>query len=75
LLNDITSKQDKLFDTSSKLNMIIIWASWCGPCIQEIPALKQLNEIYASKGLSMTTVSIDDAINLWREALQQEKMS
>lgn len=36
-----------------------IWATWCGPCIKEIPDFIQLREKYASQGLEIVGISID----------------
>jgi|GEM_PF-629232 len=75
LLEDVTTKQNVLYDTTAKINMLIIWASWCGPCRQEIPFLKELNKLYSSKQVSMTSVSVDDEKALWYKALEEEKMN
>lgn len=37
-----------------------IWATWCGPCIQEIPHLKKLDSIYADRNLKIVSISIDE---------------
>lgn len=63
-----------LFDATAKINMVVVWASWCGPCRQEIPALKQLNTLFGGKGLTITSVSIDEDNTAWLQAIKQEKM-
>ena len=43
-----------------KGNVLVLdfWATWCGPCIAEIPALNRLQEKYAAKGLKVIGVTI-----------------
>jgi peroxiredoxin len=36
-----------------------VWATWCGPCIREIPALQRLHEKLGSEGLRVVAVSVD----------------
>ena len=50
---------EKVVQDSSTHNLVIFSASWCIPCIEEIPLLK---EIYAdlSQSLVMTYISLDD---------------
>lgn len=37
-----------------------IWATWCPPCIEEMPTFQKLHEAYADEGLRVVAVSIDD---------------
>ncbi len=46
---------------NSPLVLVNFWASWCEPCKEEMPALKQLKKLYSDKGLKIILVSIDDA--------------
>jgi thiol-disulfide isomerase/thioredoxin len=63
-----------IIDTSAKLNMIIFWATWCGPCRQEIPQLKQIYVEFKNSNLHMVSVSLDDKKELWKSLLQKENM-
>ncbi len=52
------------FDFSNVLGhkpvVVIFWASWCKPCLQEAPHLVKLYEKYKSKGVAFVAVSIDE---------------
>ncbi len=61
-------------DRREKLNMLVFWASWCGPCRTEIPQLKELYERLESTDLSMTSISIDENQDQWLSALKMENM-
>jgi thiol-disulfide isomerase/thioredoxin len=39
--------------------LVVVMAAWCHPCIEELPALKALNQKYARKGLRMVGLSLD----------------
>src|SRR5688500_14070242 len=39
--------------------LLNVWATWCHPCRQEVPALEQLHRTYAPRGLQVIGVSID----------------
>ena len=58
----------------SKMNLIVYWSWWCGPCRKEIPFLRELYKKYMDKGLTITSISIDPDKNKWFEALNIEKM-
>ena len=58
----------------SKMNLIVYWSWWCGPCRKEIPFLRELYIKYKDKGLTITSISIDPDKNKWFEALKIEKM-
>ncbi len=66
--------QQNLINSAYQLNLIILWASWCGPCLLEIPKLKQLDTKFRSKGLHLCSVSIDSDPRAWKEAISSEKM-
>ncbi len=42
-LSDVTGKQIQLKDFRNRVTVINFWASWCPPCIEEIPSLNRLN--------------------------------
>lgn len=49
----------KLSDYNNKVVVVNIWATWCGPCRQEMPDLVKLNKEYKSKGLVVLGLATD----------------
>ena len=52
-LKPLLEKQD------GKTYVINFWATWCAPCVKELPAFEKLNEEYASKNVEVILVSLD----------------
>lgn len=51
----------KLEDYNSEVLLINFWASWCEPCIREIPMLEALEEQFADLGLTVLHVAVSDS--------------
>lgn len=49
----------KLEDLKGKYVYIDVWATWCGPCRAEIPALKKVEEKYHGKNIEFVSISVD----------------
>ncbi|QNE39171.1 redoxin domain-containing protein [Hymenobacter sp. NBH84] len=69
------NQQGWMMDNGAKVNMLVFWASWCGPCRKEIPQLKELYAEYKDRGVNLVSVSIDDKPESWQKALGQEQMA
>ena len=50
----------KLANYSGKVVLVNFWATWCGPCRMETPALVQLHKEYAPKGLAVVGLSTEN---------------
>ena len=44
--------------------VVNFWASWCGPCVEEMPALAQLHRQYAKKGIQFIGLGVDSEKNV-----------
>lgn len=53
-------KPVELKDYRGKVVLVSFWATWCGPCIKEIPSLNSLQEEYGPKGFSVIGISMDE---------------
>ncbi len=74
-LKDVEGKTVKLSDFKGKTVYIDFWASWCGPCIQEIPAAKELKDKYKKKkNLVFLYISVDQEKDDWLAALKKHKL-
>ena len=51
----------------AKVTMVAVWATWCGPCIAEMPHLAEFYESYKAKGFDIIAVSVDDPSDLEEE--------
>ncbi|WP_379091720.1 redoxin domain-containing protein [Pedobacter sp. UC225_65] len=72
---DVNDKKFTLNSVKGKNGtLIVFWASWCGPCREEIPELKEYYKTYADKGIAIVSISADHDINSWKKALKEEKM-
>jgi len=48
-----------IMDYRGKVVLVTFWATWCGPCVQEIPSLISLNEEFGPQGFSVIGISMD----------------
>jgi len=68
-------KQLKPVYEIGKITLISFWASWCAPCLKEIPALQSIHDSFSKKGLTITAISMDTNRSSWINAVQRNKMA
>ena len=63
-------------DLSGKYVYFDIWATWCGPCIREIPYLKEREEQYKDTNVQFVSVSIDPIkdFDKWRQFIVDKEL-
>jgi len=59
-LKSASGRNIRLSELRGQVVLINFWASWCGPCRQELPLLEKLQERYRSAGFTLLAISIDD---------------
>ena len=53
-----------------------VWATWCGPCIKEIPSLQKVEEQYKDKNIAFVTISVDAMkdYDKWSKFVTEKKL-
>lgn len=65
-----------LDDLKGKYVYIDVWATWCGPCIAEIPSLKEIEKKYHGKNIAFVSLSVDrpDAYEKWKQMIKDREL-
>ena len=58
-LEDLYGNEISLSDYEGKVVFLNFWATWCGPCRQEIPGFLEIYEQYKTKGMEIIGISVD----------------
>jgi thiol-disulfide isomerase/thioredoxin len=56
---DTSGIKELIRNKSDKLRLINVWASWCGPCVQEFPDFVILDRIYRSRQFEFISINAD----------------
>jgi len=56
-----TGRRMRMEDLRGRVVVVNIWATWCPPCRQEMPALNQLQKAYAARGVTVLTLTDEEA--------------
>jgi peroxiredoxin len=60
-LPDLEGRPQALAQWRGKVLVVNYWASWCKPCVEEMPAFSRLNNHYASWGVQFVGIGLDEA--------------
>jgi cytochrome c-type biogenesis protein len=61
VLGDTTYRT--LDDYKNKVVLLNLWATWCEPCLREMPSIERLHRVYGDSGLKVVAVSVDAYVN------------
>jgi thiol-disulfide isomerase/thioredoxin len=77
IVADLNGKQTNLEALiGGKATMIVLWATWCGYCTQQIPNVKKAKALYEKDGLNIVAVNpgIRDSFTRFRQFVAQRKI-
>jgi peroxiredoxin len=72
---DISGTTINLYNYRGKYVLLHFWASWCGPCLQEMPAIKKIRDSYPADQLEMISITIDKDSVAFTKAMETNKMN
>lgn len=72
---DFTGKQHRLSDYSGRYMLLDFWATWCGPCLKEVPTLKKAEELYQGRGLEILGMNSDEKVEKAHTFLEKNHVS
>jgi thiol-disulfide isomerase/thioredoxin len=55
--------------------LLIFWASWCRPCIQEMPVINKMREAYSGKKLDFLFITSDKDSSKFERAIEQHRIA
>jgi peroxiredoxin len=68
-------KQISLEDLQGKVVLLDFWGTWCGPCVESVPDLRQLHKKYSQDpAFVLIGISSDREEDVWREFTEKNKM-
>jgi thiol-disulfide isomerase/thioredoxin len=59
-LDDLNGEPRKLSEWRGKLVLVNFWATWCAPCLHEIPMLLEMQQQYGARGLQIIGPAMDE---------------
>ena len=71
---DIDSKEIALSSFKGKYVYIDCWATWCGPCKQQLPFLQKLEQKYKGKDIVFVSISSDSDRDKWKKMVKDQKL-
>ncbi len=72
---DINGKSVSLESLSGKIVYIDVWATWCGPCLRELPSLEKLQRDHKSnRDIAFVSISIDQDKDAWEKMVKAKNM-
>jgi len=71
---DITGTQISLADFKGKYVYIDVWATWCGPCLRQIPKLKELEQEFGDE-IAFLSISIDHDKEIWHKYVKEKALT
>ncbi len=74
-LKSLSGGEVSLEDLKGKLVLVNFWASWCVPCISELPSMERLYQRLKDKGFVIVAIGIDDEELRLREFQQRYNLS
>ena len=72
--NDSSGVVVNLYDAKGKVTLIDFWASWCGPCLRQVPDLLDAYNMYQEKGFEIFGVSVDSKKDKWKASIKKYDM-
>ena len=75
VLSDTSGNTYSLMEAKGKYTLIDFWASWCTPCLLQIPDLKEAYAEYHSKGFEILGVSVDSRGKRWKSSIVKYNMT
>ncbi|MCU0713520.1 MAG: TlpA family protein disulfide reductase [Pirellula sp.] len=73
-LSDLDGKPFQFQEYQGKIVILDIWATWCGPCIKELPNIKEVYAKYQSSGVEVIGINIDENPDDLKEFLAKEQL-
>jgi len=64
----------ELRDFSGKIVVLNFWATWCAPCVEELPTLVELQQQFRDKGVTVIGVSVDVDADVYHRFLKEHKI-
>lgn len=63
-LPDLAGHPQAVAQWRGKVLVVNYWASWCAPCVEEMPAFSRLQEQYAAEGVQFVGIGVDELENM-----------
>ena len=73
-LKDLDGRQHRLADYRGKVVLINFWATWCGPCRDEMPSIQELKVKLSGRPFVVLAVNLDEPESRIRKFLTQMKL-